>query len=109
MACVGKPATQIEGMRHAPFWAGMQANAPTLAYDRAAIGDESSVPTEEPARVRAPTLVMAGGSGAPFMQESAWTLSKMIPHATLRMLDGQTHDVHADAPAPVLAGFFASR
>src|SRR5579864_2270912 len=37
MAYVGMPAAQIEGMRHAPFWAGMEAVAPTLAYDHAGV------------------------------------------------------------------------
>jgi len=54
-----------------------------------------------------PTLVMNGGSGAPFMLETAKTLNKTIPDAKLRTLDGQTHDVHADALAPVLVEFFA--
>src|SRR5438445_5661420 len=33
MAYVGMPAAQIEGMRQGPFWAGMEALAPTLASD----------------------------------------------------------------------------
>ncbi len=37
MAYVGISTAQIEGMRHAPFWGGMEAIAPTLAYDHTAI------------------------------------------------------------------------
>jgi pimeloyl-ACP methyl ester carboxylesterase len=109
MALVGMPAAQIEGMRHAPFWAGMEALAPTLAYDHTAImGQDGSIPTERAARVHSPTLVMAGGNGAPFMLETARTLAKVIPVAKLSTLDGQTHDVHPEALVPVLVEFFAA-
>ena len=108
MALVGMPAAQIEGMRQAPFWAGMEAVAPTLAYDHTAImGKDGTIPIRRAASVRVPTLVMNGGNGAPFMLETAKTLSKAIPLAKLITLDGQTHDVHPEALAPVLADFFA--
>lgn len=108
MALVGMPAAQIEGMRHAPVWGGMEAIAPTLAYDQRAIGNDRSVPTERAALVKVPTLVMNGGDGAPFMLETATTLSKAIPAAKLSTLPGQTHAVHPEALAPVLVEFFAS-
>jgi pimeloyl-ACP methyl ester carboxylesterase len=109
MALVGTPAAQIEGMRQAPFWAGLEAIAPTLAYDHAGImGRDGSIPTERAARVQVPTLVLSGTSGLPFMLETAKTLSRTIPRAELRTLDGEAHDVHAEALAPVLAEFFAA-
>ena len=107
MALVGLPAARIEEVRHAPFWAGMEAVAPTLAYDHTAImGKDASIPTERAARVHVPTLVMNGGNGAPFMFETAKALSKTIPGAKLRTLEGQTHEVHPEALAPVLVEFF---
>jgi hypothetical protein len=51
---------------------------------------------------------MAGGNGAPFMLETAKTLSKVIRAAELRVLDSQTHEVDPKALAPVLAEFFGS-
>jgi pimeloyl-ACP methyl ester carboxylesterase len=109
MTLVGIPAAQIEGMRQAPFWHGMEAVAPTLAYDHSGvIGDDLSVPVDRAARVHVPTLVMAGGSGAPFMLETAKTLRKVIQGAELRVLDGQTHDVQPEALAPVLSEFFGT-
>ena len=109
MASVGTPAAQIEGMRQASFWAGMEDIAPTLAYDHTAImGKEGSIPTERAARVHVPTLVMNGSNGAPFMLETAKTFSKTIPVATMRTLDGQTHDIHPEALAPVPVEFFTS-
>ena len=109
MALVGMPAAQIEGMRQAPFWAGMEAIAPTLAYDHTGImGKHGSIPTERAARIQVPTLVISGTGGAPFMLETAKTLSRTILGAELRTLDGQAHDVHAEVLAPVLAEFFAA-
>jgi pimeloyl-ACP methyl ester carboxylesterase len=87
----------------------MEAVAPTLAYDHTAImGQDGTIPMERAARVHVPTLVMAGGNGAPFMLETAKTLSKVIRGAELRVLDGQTHEVDPKALAPVLAEFFGS-
>jgi hypothetical protein len=51
---------------------------------------------------------MSGGNGAPFIKETAKTLSKVIPGAKLSTLDGQTHEVHPEALAPVLVEFFAA-
>jgi pimeloyl-ACP methyl ester carboxylesterase len=109
MALVGMPAARIKEVRHAPFWAGMEAVAPTLAYDHAGvIGSDVSVPVDRAARVHVPTLVMAGGNGAPFMLETAKTLSKVIPAAELRVVEGQTHEFDPKALAPVLTEFFGA-
>ncbi len=109
MRFVGMPAEQIDGMRRAPFWPGMEAVAPTLAYDHAAIlGEPWSVPTGLAARVSVPALVMAGDASLPFMPGAARALSQAIALGQLRMLRGQTHEVNPDALAPVLVEFFTS-
>jgi pimeloyl-ACP methyl ester carboxylesterase len=109
MRFLGTPAEQIDGMRRAPFWPGLEAVAPTLAYDHAAIlGEPWSVPSELAARVSVPALVMAGDASLPFMPDAARVLSQAIPQGQLRTLAGQTHEVKPDALAPVLAEFFAS-
>jgi pimeloyl-ACP methyl ester carboxylesterase len=106
MALVGLPAARIEEVRHMPFFSGMEAVAATLAYDHTAImGKDGTIPRERAARVHVPTLVMAGGNGLPFMLVTATTLSKVIPGAELRVLDGQTHEVDPKALALVLADF----
>jgi len=108
MAFVGTPAEQIEGMRQAPFWPGMEAVAPTLAYDHAGVmGTDLSIPVDRASRVTVPTLVMHGGNGAPFMAQSAATLQKVIPGAELRTLAGENHNVSSRALAPLLAEFVA--
>jgi pimeloyl-ACP methyl ester carboxylesterase len=109
MALVGIPPAEIEGMRRAPFWNELEAVAPTLAYDHAGImGEDATIPTERAARVNVPTLVMNGANGAPFMLETARTLSNTIPGARLRTLEGQAHEVHPETLAPVLVEFFAA-
>ncbi len=109
MACTGMPADQIEGMRKAPFWPGMEAVAPTLGYDHTAIlGTDAAVPAQRAAQVGVPTLVMYGDASFPFMSDTARTLARAIPHAELRTMPGQSHNVSPEALAPVLVEFFAS-
>jgi pimeloyl-ACP methyl ester carboxylesterase len=110
MRFIGMPAEQVAGMRGAPFWPVLEAVAPTLAYDHAAIlGEPWSVPTELAARVSVPTLVMAGTAGLPFMPDAARVLSQSIPQGQLRMLEGQAHEVNPAVLAPVLTEFLISR
>ena len=109
MRFVGTPAEQVDSMRRAPFWPGMEAVAPTLAYDHAAIlGEPWSVPTGLAARVSVPALVMAGDASLPFMPDAARVLSRAIPQGQLRTLEGQTHEVNPGVLAPVLVEFFTS-
>ena len=105
MQFVGTPSDQVEGMRQAPMWPMFEAVAPTLAYDAAAMGEDRSAPVERATVVKVPTLVM-NGTAIPFMRDTAVTLSKAIPHARQRTLDGQTHDVDLQVLAPLLVEFF---
>jgi pimeloyl-ACP methyl ester carboxylesterase len=108
MKLVGTPADQIEAMRHAPVWPMLEAIAPTLAYDHTAIlGEDGSVPTERAAGVSVPALIMNGSASYAFMHDTARALSQAMPHAQLRPLEGQRHDVSPEALAPVLVEFFA--
>ncbi len=106
MKFVGVPDEQINFMRKSEMWPGLEALAPTLAYDIAVLGEERSVPIELASKVTAATLVMYGEKSPVSMRETAQTLKKVIPNAQLRMLIGQTHDVQPEAPAPVLVEFF---
>jgi len=94
-------------MRQAPFLPAMEAMTNTLAYDHSAVmGKEDAVPSDHVTSVTVPALVMSGGARPPFMRATAKTLSEIIPHARLQILDGQIHDVSPAVLAPVLAGFF---
>jgi pimeloyl-ACP methyl ester carboxylesterase len=108
MAFVGTPADQIQGMRFAPFWQTFEAVAPTLEYDAAVLGEDRLPPNGRAARVTAPALVMNGDAGLPFMADTADAITKAIPHARHRTLEGQRHDVRMEVLAPVLIEFFNS-
>jgi pimeloyl-ACP methyl ester carboxylesterase len=109
MTHIGIPAGQIEGMRRGAGWTSLEAVAPTLAYDHAAIlGADGSVPAGRAAKVDVPVLVLFGAAGFSFMADTARALSQAMPHVTLRGLDGQTHEMDPAVLAPVLAGFFDS-
>lgn len=106
MRFAGVPEGQIGGMRSSPMWPSMEALAPSLAYDAAVLGDRS-VPTELASKVRASALVLCGGANPPFFLDAARELSRAIPKAKLRVLEGQSHDVQPEALALVLAEFFS--
>jgi pimeloyl-ACP methyl ester carboxylesterase len=105
MTVVGVPPEMIAGMRQSPGWPGMEAIAPTLAYDARCMNG-FKVPVERAARVTAPTLVMSGGASFDFMKPAALAIAGTIPNARYQELPGQRHDVDAKVIAPVLADFF---
>jgi pimeloyl-ACP methyl ester carboxylesterase len=108
MMVTGMPAEHLEGMRQYPMWAMWEGIAPTIAYDAAIIGEDGSVPTERAATVTVPTLILNGGESYPFMLVSAKTLADAMPNAQYRLLEGQSHEVKAEAIAPVLVEFFTA-
>ena len=106
MMLVGMPEEHIPEVKQYPFWPMFETIAPTLAYDAAALGDDASVPTERATALTVPTLVMDGSKSYPFMHETAVALANAIPNGQHRTLEGQTHEVSAEALAPVLVDFF---
>lgn len=109
MTLLGMPAEQLEEMRQYPMWPLWEGIAPTIAYDAAAVGEDGSVPVQKAAGLGVPTLVISGGATEfPFMQATAQKLADAMPHAHYRTLDGQTHEVEAEALGPVLIEFFKS-
>ena len=109
MMLVGATAEQVEEIRQTPMWSLWESIAPTLAYDHiAALGEDASVPTKKAAKVEVPTLVMDGSDSFPFMHTTAVALASAMPKGQHYTLPGQTHEVAAEALAPVLVEFFHS-
>jgi pimeloyl-ACP methyl ester carboxylesterase len=109
MMLLGMPAEQLDEMRQHPMWPIWEAIAPTIAYDAAAVGADASVPTKRAAGVTVPALIMDGGATPyPFMRVTAAALANAMPNGQHRTLEGQTHEVAAQAIAPVLVEFFNS-
>jgi pimeloyl-ACP methyl ester carboxylesterase len=106
----GLPAEFVGPMRTMPVWPFFEAVAHTLAYDGRISAPSMSGRPIDPKRWRpvdVPTLVMDGGT-LPWFSRGADELAKVLPAAERRTLPGQTHDVSAEAIAPVLIEFFGA-
>jgi pimeloyl-ACP methyl ester carboxylesterase len=103
---VGLPAEFVTQARNSPWWPAQEALAHTLAYDATIMGDYT-LPVERAAAVTVPTLVLDGGASFPFMGPTAQALAAVLPNGRRQTLEGQRHDVAAEALAPVVAEFFA--
>lgn len=108
---VGMPAPVVAAMRLMPAWKLMKANAHSLPYDWAVLGEEhmygKPLRAEEWLSVTAPTLVIYGGKSPSNLQKGSRALAETLPNAELRVLEGIGHNLKADALAPVLVDFFS--
>jgi pimeloyl-ACP methyl ester carboxylesterase len=102
---VGLPAEFAAQARNEPWWPWQEALAHTLAYDATIMGDYS-LPTRLAASITTPTLVIAGGASWDWMRDTAQALADALPNGQYHIVEGQAHDVAAEALAPVLADFF---
>ncbi|MFE6332835.1 alpha/beta fold hydrolase [Streptomyces sp. NPDC057806] len=103
----GLAEAMIQGARQSPMWAGMEAIAPSLAYDAAVLGD-GDVPRERLAAIAVPVLAVAGGESPAWMREAAQAVAEAAPKGAYRSLPGQTHMVEPQVLGPALAEFFGS-
>jgi len=103
------PAAVIEGVKQSPAWPGMTAIAHTISYDNRILGDAMGgdpAPLRRWSTLTTPTLVLAGGDSPESMLHAAAVLTAILPNATMRTLEGQTHGAAAEVLAPVLLDFF---
>ncbi|HEU4947267.1 MAG TPA: alpha/beta hydrolase [Kribbella sp.] len=103
---VGLPREFVDQAKQAPWWAGQEAIAHTLAYDATIMGDYS-LPTDTIASVHTPTLVLDGGAGEEWMQLTCRTVADLLPDGRHGTLAGQQHNVDPAVIAPALTEFFA--
>lgn len=109
MEIVGAPWVVIAMMRLMPAWSKLKAVAHTLVYDALIVKDHQRGEPFPPARwpsVTAPTLVAVGGKSPVWMQHAMHALAEVVPNATHRTLDGQTHMVNAKVHASMLVEYF---
>jgi pimeloyl-ACP methyl ester carboxylesterase len=113
MTVVGMPPEMVREMRrNDPAWAGLEAVAPTLAYDSEVMGDISAggtLPTELAGRVATPSLVLSGGASPGWMIDTGRRVAQVLPNGRHMTLDGQEHVVPPQILAPVVAEFLAQR
>lgn len=66
------------------------------------------MPDERLASISAPMLLLTGADSPAWMASAGHAVAKAVPHAVHRVLDGQNHNVSAQALAPELLEFFTS-
>ena len=104
---VGLPPAVIAGMRHAPFWPGLERLAPTLVHDTT-LTRQGLLPVEALAVIAAPTLVQYGETTFPSLQLSARIVADALPHAQLGVVPGVgNHHLDPEATAPGIVAFLA--
>jgi hypothetical protein len=108
------PEDTIAYARGADFWPGLEALAPTLAYDAACLGD-GQPPTARLATISQPTLVATGGPHPPDAAEwvralgpAAAAIVAAVPNAQRATFEGQGHVTDPKAVAPLLERFFTA-
>lgn len=109
MTMTGMSPELVDWIRNEPWWPGMEANAPTLRYDSAVMGDTSrggTVPFDLLRAVTMPTLVLVGGANPDGMVDIGGQIADALPNGRHRILEGQEHVVAPEVLVPVLAEFF---
>jgi hypothetical protein len=98
-------------MRFSPAWSKLTAVAHTLPYDITIVKDHQRgkpLSASDWPGATIPTLVMDGGKSPAWIRNAMHALADVLPNATYRTLDGQTHMVKATAHVPAVVEFFKS-
>ncbi len=105
---MGMAPEMIEQMRAEPWWAQLEAMAPTIAYDSLIMGDNQggTVPIDALDAVTVPTLVLVGGASPEGMIDVGQQVANGLPNGRFRLLEDQEHVVPPEILVPVLAEFF---
>jgi pimeloyl-ACP methyl ester carboxylesterase len=109
MRLVGTPGFAIVMMQLLPVWKQLKAVAHTLPYDIRSIAlfqRGEPLPTNRWTNITVPTLVADGGKSPAWMRNAMKQLATVLPSATYRTLEGQTHMLKPEVMTPVLAEFF---
>jgi len=108
---VDLPAIAMVIMPLLPAWSKLKAVAHTLPYDITIVQDNQRGKPLQATRwagATMPTLAMDGGKSPVWIRNGMRALAGVLPNATFRTLDGQTHMLKAEAAAPVLTEFFSA-
>jgi pimeloyl-ACP methyl ester carboxylesterase len=100
------PTATVAAMRASRSWPETEAVAHTLAYDAKVMGPGNALPATLLSAIAQPTLVLTGQNSPEWMAAAGEAVCRNIPHVTHRILEGQTHNVAADALIPELLEFF---
>ena len=110
---MGMPASVVAIMRLMPMWKDMAANAHTLPYDWAALGEHNMqgdpLQPDEWAAVTVPAVVVHGAKTSSNVRKGSHALASVLPNAELRVLEGIGHNLKVDAITPVLREFLGKQ
>lgn len=108
-AAVGMPSEFVAGKKQDPnVWPGLEAIAPTIAYDGRQVGDAmSGRPLAEYrwAAITVPVLVMYGENTWPALAGGAKAIAGVLPTATVKPVPGENHSTAPDVLAAALRAF----
>jgi len=105
----GMPEEMVAEMREdADMWPGLEAIAPTIAYDGRNVGDTMSgkpLRTDLWNQVDVPALVMHGSDTWPALATGARAIAEHLPTATLKAVPGENHSTTPEVLAAALRAF----
>ncbi|WP_435135050.1 alpha/beta fold hydrolase [Actinacidiphila sp. bgisy144] len=104
---LGLSPAVLADWRRGPLWATNEANAHTLLYDTAILGD-FEVPEQRLATLRVPSLVVHSESTGDWLRDAARATARALPNGWGMGLPGTWHRIHTDILGRVLAGFATS-
>lgn len=108
-AAVGLPPEMAAGVRQdRDTWAGLEAIAPTIAYDGRQLGETMSGRPLDPGlwdRLGMPVLVLHGDATWPSLAAGARAVAQALPTARLVAVPGENHSTTAEVLAGVLRDF----
>jgi pimeloyl-ACP methyl ester carboxylesterase len=107
-AAVMMPEEMVAGMRSEPWWPGLEAIAPTLAFDGRQVGDAMSgkpLRADLWDRVDVPVLVMHGIDTWPAMAAGARAVAAHLSTSTYKPVPGKEHSTAPDTLAAALREF----
>lgn len=102
---MGMPAIVPFFMRFTSNWATMKANANSLPYDAAVMGD-FIMPKDQIAAIQIPALVIDSEKSPALLRKPVAAVAALLPNGQRRSLKGQIHNVPPNILAPVLMEFF---
>ena len=103
---VRMPPPFVGKMRGSPMWSGLAKLAHTLSRD-VRLTARAPARLEQLKALKTKTLVIDGDASPAWMREPIRALANAMPHAALRSLEGQNHDVDPKVLADTLDRFFA--
>ena len=104
---IGVPAIVPFILRLTSNWSKMIANANSLPYDVAVMGN-FIIPNEMLASINIPTMVIASAKSPQSLLKPAQLVAKALPTCQHKILKGQIHNVPPKILVPVLVGFYNS-